>query len=284
MDGQAASMEASVIVTALSDLLNASGLTARQAAERASDEGIDLRYGTIAAYWAGTHGRPTEKTLQALSEVTGIPVKKLRFAARVRIGEAQPWSPPPEADRLTQRQRRAVDELIKSMVTEDLALTSDADLFDQEMRIAAEAARLGIDHLLFDAAAWARQINYPREEFSKQFVALMRAGEVSSLADVKAALEAALSSPSSVRASVVPLRPADDAPPADETLAGAAPDESADEALKEALAAEDKAARNTDQGAGKGWSEQGAAGGDENQTLGAPNAEDISQDDDGDSH
>lgn len=114
---QAPSMGASVIVSELSDLLNATGISARQAAEKADDLGVDLPYGTIAAYWAGKHPRkPSEKTLQGLSEVTSIPLRRLRRSAGAAGGEAQPWTPPAEANRLTQRQRQAIEQLIKTIV------------------------------------------------------------------------------------------------------------------------------------------------------------------------
>lgn len=101
----------------LSDLLNRTGISARQAAERAKELGVELPYGTIAAYWAGKHPRnPSEKTLEGLSEVTAISVRRLRRAAGKAEGEATPWRPPAEANRLTQRQRSALDQLIKSIV------------------------------------------------------------------------------------------------------------------------------------------------------------------------
>lgn len=48
-------MGVSETVSTLSDLLNSGTVTARQAADKAADMGLDLRYGTIAAYWSGGH-------------------------------------------------------------------------------------------------------------------------------------------------------------------------------------------------------------------------------------
>lgn len=72
----------------------------------------------------------------------------------------------------------------------------------------------------------------------------------------------------------------------------AAQDDAEEDALHDAITAhtagrereQDTAARNTDPKAGKGRSEQGEADRDEDQTLGAPNPEDVSQDGDEGSH
>lgn len=107
-----------VTVSDLSDLLNSTGISARQAAEKADALGIHLPYGSIAAYWAGRHPQhPSEKTLEGLAEVLSIPLRRLRRAAGAAEGETSPWQPPPEANRLTQRQRRALEALIKSIVS-----------------------------------------------------------------------------------------------------------------------------------------------------------------------
>ena len=55
---QAASVGVSETVSALSDLLNSQPITARQAADKAVADGVDLPYGTIAGYWAGSTDGP----------------------------------------------------------------------------------------------------------------------------------------------------------------------------------------------------------------------------------
>jgi transcriptional regulator with XRE-family HTH domain len=110
-----------VTVSELSDLLNGTGISARQAAEKADKMGIHLPYGSIASYWSGRHPQhPSEKTLEGLAEVLNIPLRRLRRAAGAAAGEATPWQPPPEANRLTQRQRRALEVLIKSIVSGEI--------------------------------------------------------------------------------------------------------------------------------------------------------------------
>jgi hypothetical protein len=72
----------------------------------------------------GRHGIVEEPTLHALSDYFHIPIEKLRMAANVPAGEGQPWTPPPEADRLNRRQRDAIDEMIRSIVAADASRTT----------------------------------------------------------------------------------------------------------------------------------------------------------------
>lgn len=113
----------------LSELLRATGVTARQAAKRAEDIGVHLPYGSIAAYWTPRHPKqPSEETLQGLAEVLALPLRRLRRAAGMAEGEAQPWYPPAEANRLTQKQRAALEQLIKAIVQEPLPAVSGGGL------------------------------------------------------------------------------------------------------------------------------------------------------------
>lgn len=102
-------------MSALSDALNEAnkqGWSTRQIAEKSG-----LNHATVAKYLNGTHAvRPDEETLKALSEVFRIPLERLRELAGLQPGEPDPYVPPQEAARLTRRQRRAVDEVIRSML------------------------------------------------------------------------------------------------------------------------------------------------------------------------
>lgn len=109
-------MGVSETVSALSDLLNGTSVSARQAADRAAEEGIDLPYGTLAGYWAGNHGRPSAASLKKLAQVVPVSEQKLQQAAWSTTAPLGPYTPPEEAMHLDHRQRRAVDELIKSIV------------------------------------------------------------------------------------------------------------------------------------------------------------------------
>jgi transcriptional regulator with XRE-family HTH domain len=103
----------------LSDVISAAnkeGISARELARRARERGHSLNHDTAARYVRGDHGTPDEGTLVALSDVLGIPLKRLRAAADLPSEIIEAYTPPAEASRLTRRQRRAVDEIIRSML------------------------------------------------------------------------------------------------------------------------------------------------------------------------
>src|SRR3954447_15668829 len=106
-------------MTALSDLLvarNTSGYSARAVARRAQELGHTLNHDTAARYLRGDHGVPDEATLLAFSEVLGVSMRQLRMAADLPAELPSPYVPPPEASRLSRRQRRALDEIIRAML------------------------------------------------------------------------------------------------------------------------------------------------------------------------
>jgi transcriptional regulator with XRE-family HTH domain len=103
----------------LSELIvaaNSAGLSARAMSRRALAEGHALNHDTAARYLRGDHGTPDETTLLAFSSVLGISMRDLRAAADLPSETTAPYAPPPEASRLTRRQRRAVDEIIRAML------------------------------------------------------------------------------------------------------------------------------------------------------------------------
>jgi len=48
--------------------------------------------------------------------VLNVPLRTLRAAADLPTESVEPYIPPPEASRLSRRQRRAVDEVIRAML------------------------------------------------------------------------------------------------------------------------------------------------------------------------
>lgn len=64
------------------------------------------------------HGRrrSSEKTIEAVAGALRLPLTTIRGWAAAALGEVGPWEPPAVANRLTDRQRRALDELIRAMV------------------------------------------------------------------------------------------------------------------------------------------------------------------------
>lgn len=108
-------------MSALSELINKgladrgwSGWSLRTLSAKTDER---LSHGSIAKYRNGTHGVPDEETVEALSELTGISVERIRRAAGLPEGERDVYQPPPESARLDRRQRHALDELIRSFVT-----------------------------------------------------------------------------------------------------------------------------------------------------------------------
>jgi hypothetical protein len=106
-------------VTRLSEILvaaNTDGLSARSIARQAQTRGFTLNHDTAARYLRGDHGRPDETTLRAFAAVLEVSLQSLRAAADLPADETEPYEPPAEASRLSRRQRRAVDEIIRAML------------------------------------------------------------------------------------------------------------------------------------------------------------------------
>ena len=106
-------------MSGLSEVLtaaNAAGRSARAIAREAQQLGYTLNHDTAARYLRGDHGTPDEATLVAFSAVLKVPMKDLRVAAQLPSESTEPYVPPSEASRLSRRQRRAVDEIIRAML------------------------------------------------------------------------------------------------------------------------------------------------------------------------
>lgn len=58
----------------------------------------------------------SERTMQAAADSLRLPITTIREWAATARGEVGPYQPPAVANRLTERQRRALDELIRSIV------------------------------------------------------------------------------------------------------------------------------------------------------------------------
>lgn len=134
-------------MTALSDLLvrsNVDGWSTREIARRAEKNEHTLAQPTVSKYMSGRHGKPTEAVLAAFSDVLNIPIDKLREAAGVPTGAESPWTPPSEANRLDLRQRRALEELIRSMVTSETIGEDQTNGNQDATRMGSEAQPDGL--------------------------------------------------------------------------------------------------------------------------------------------
>lgn len=127
-------------MSALSDLLRENipdGWSNREIARRSNGA---LSRATVDKYLSDRHGRPTPEVIQAFHDVLQIPLERLREAAALPIGEAEPWTPPEEANLMSHRQRAAVEELIRSFVTASTelevtaTLTADAEVVESPQR------------------------------------------------------------------------------------------------------------------------------------------------------
>lgn len=130
-------------MSALSDALgaaNKSGLSARAVSRAARERGHSLNHDTAARYLRGDHGLPDEATLVAFADVLRVPLSTLRRAAGLPADETAPYTPPAEASRLTRRQRRAVDEIIRAMLDPGRSVT---DLSTRRRAASRRAARHG---------------------------------------------------------------------------------------------------------------------------------------------
>lgn len=114
-------------MTQLSDALtkafkNRGSWSYRRIEREMQDAGHDVSFSTIGVYLRGEHGKPEERVLRAFAAVLPeLSVVDLRRLADLPAGELGPWRPPAVADRLSQDQRDALDQLIQSIVTPAVA-------------------------------------------------------------------------------------------------------------------------------------------------------------------
>lgn len=111
-------MDVNELGSLISEAMRLQGLSQRQVADQAQARGYTLTHPTVGRWIKGqSQTEPDEATLKAFSEVLTIPISQLRRAANVPTGAPGPYKPPAEADRLSLRQRQAVNELIRAIVT-----------------------------------------------------------------------------------------------------------------------------------------------------------------------
>lgn len=109
-----------VVNQALRDLLTEAqpGMALDGLVAMAEQSGIRISRNTIARARRGDLVNPTESTLQALAQLFGVDVRRLREVIGRRPGERGlgPWTPDPRSASLTQAQREALDRLIVTIV------------------------------------------------------------------------------------------------------------------------------------------------------------------------
>lgn len=112
------------MVVAVSDLsnflANAKGdRSIDEISKQAHSEGHPISRSAIAKYLRGEHGpRPPESTLEGLAAGFGVDLRELRRLAGRTPGELGPYVPTDESASLTRKQRDALDQLIKTIVSD----------------------------------------------------------------------------------------------------------------------------------------------------------------------
>lgn len=104
-------------MSALSELLTNANIerwSYEAISEKATERGHRLSRDTAWRYMTGRQADTTEPYLRALADVLGLKYDEVRRAAGVPASLGQ-WTPPAEANALNQREREALDVLIKSM-------------------------------------------------------------------------------------------------------------------------------------------------------------------------
>lgn len=162
--------------TSLTDLIDIAATrhnaSYRRLADIAAAAGHHISHNTLNRLRRGTYAvRPADTSIRAIAYLAGVSDVVAFATAGLRPPAAEPYTSPAEAQRMTTRQRRAVDELLRAFITphathaaplapllaarEDLAAALDADPRDDDrLARAARSALAAIDHSLAD---WSRQ-------------------------------------------------------------------------------------------------------------------------------
>lgn len=107
------------IAQAASD--NNGGARGRQLGRIAERKGLTLSYTTVDKILAGTYtSRPSRKTLEALAQLSGVPVAKVYEAAQEVPPQARLADQlPPDVDSLTPEQRKVIIDIARVFLKEN---------------------------------------------------------------------------------------------------------------------------------------------------------------------
>lgn len=100
----------------------------------------NLPASTVTAMVSGRRA-PKAATIQKIADALGVDVRIVSSWVGQERTERDPYAPPAEADLLTDRQRRAVDEIIRAIVAER---ASDRDDDQDAARVGRDAQRDGL--------------------------------------------------------------------------------------------------------------------------------------------
>ena len=137
---------------------NNGGAGGRQLGRIAEKAGLTIAYTTIDKILAGTYtSRPGKKTLEALAQLSGLPLTVVYEAAQMELPQARLADQlPPDVDSLTPEQRKIVIDLARLFVKQnrqyqelETRTTIDAEDVQDDYRLAAREAdqTIGLDQL-----------------------------------------------------------------------------------------------------------------------------------------
>lgn len=98
-------------------------------------------------------GRTSDGTVHAISEALGISTSDVLRYAGVPTGKLGPWDPPKEAHLLSGKQRKAFDDLIRAVASEEPRATI-TELPARQGLTELSELRLQIRHARRDVADW----------------------------------------------------------------------------------------------------------------------------------
>jgi hypothetical protein len=96
------------------------GASGRRLAELAQRAGHDISHATLNRLRQGTYAtRPSDASIRAIAYLADVSESIAFTAAGVRAPTAVVYQPPSEAQRMSTRQRKALDELIRAFASDD---------------------------------------------------------------------------------------------------------------------------------------------------------------------
>lgn len=137
---------------------NNGGAGGRQLGRIAEKAGLTIAYTTIDKILAGTYtSRPGKKTLEALAQLSGLPLAVVYEAAQMELPQARLADQlPPDVDSLTPEQRKIVIDLARLFVKQNreyqklevaVANTYEQDQDDYRLAAREPDTTIGLDQL-----------------------------------------------------------------------------------------------------------------------------------------
>ncbi|MEN4476508.1 hypothetical protein [Mycolicibacterium cosmeticum] len=126
------------------------GASGRRLAELAQHGGHDISHATLNRLRQGTYAtRPTDASIRAIAYLADVSENTAFAAAGVTAPAAVAYQPPREAQRMSSRQRKALDEMIRAFIADYIsavATRSDlSNLIGARQRLQAALGAVEVD-------------------------------------------------------------------------------------------------------------------------------------------